>query len=186
MHLSKVMMCIQRCKKVWSYYNRLSFGPLEGLPVTRNPWCIMEGHRIFYSPSFPLCLCLNFTHSGDSWMLRVLSTKVCFFLLLCLSLCWSLCLKSRLYLSLNGWLSSKTVLSLLLRGIFMDYIHGFFALSFWLGLAVQEATVEVCGGGRWMRLLVSVKFLLWWYCLAVPRFQWFIVWLAKQSVQVLL
>lgn len=65
MHLSKVMMCIQRCNKVWSYYNRLSFGPLEGLPVTRNPWCITEGHRIFYSPSFPLCLCLNFTHSGD-------------------------------------------------------------------------------------------------------------------------
>lgn len=143
MHLLKFMMCIQGCKKVWTYYNQLSCGPLESLPLIRNPWYIMEGCRMFYSPSFPLCLCLNFTHFGDIQILRVLSTKLCYFLLLCLCLCWSLCLKSHLHLSLNGWSSSKTVLILLLWGIFMDYICEFSCSQFLVGFGQQEATAEV-------------------------------------------
>lgn len=56
---------MQRCKKVWTCYNRLSFGPLENLSTDKESLVSLEDCGIFYSPSFPLCVSLHFIYSGD-------------------------------------------------------------------------------------------------------------------------
>lgn len=48
-----------------TYYNRLGFGHLKNLSTDKKSF-ITEDCGIFYSPTFLLCLSLNFTYSGDN------------------------------------------------------------------------------------------------------------------------
>lgn len=138
---------MQRCKKVWTCYNRLSFGPLENLSTEKES---LVSHRRLWNILQPQLssLCLSPLHTFWRYC-RCLGSQhkaVLFAASVSLCLCWPL-LEIPSFFSLNGWSPTETQFSFCpSRAYLWTTSVGFLALNFLLGSANRRHQQK--NGGR--------------------------------------